>query len=34
MKTKMNKTITLTNILYERETVDVREVKGDESIWN
>lgn len=34
MKTKTPKTITLTNILYERETLDVREIKGAESIWN
>lgn len=31
---KIHKTILLTNILYERETLDVREIKGDESIWN
>ena len=34
MKTKIHKTILLTNILYERETVDEKEIEGDESIWN
>jgi len=34
MKTKIHKTILLTHILYECETLDVREMKGDKSIWN
>ena len=34
MRTKIHKTIILNNNLYERETLDVREVKGDENIWN
>jgi hypothetical protein len=34
MKTKIPKTIVLTNILYVRETLDVREIKGNERIWN
>jgi len=34
MKTKIHKTILLTNILYERETVNVGKIKDDEIIWN
>ena len=34
MKTKIHKTVILTNTLYERQTRNVWEIKGDESIWN